>query len=286
MNIIHNNRLDFQVFQDAVARPEIFQKSTARFWDDEHVSTQMLKFHLNPAVEAASKTKETIEAETAFIIQATGMDEGKTVLDLGCGPGLYVRQFATTGAQVTGIDLSARSIRYANENIKPAHPNTDFLNLNYLDIHFCESFDAATLIFYDFCALNTDEQDLLLDKVHAALKEQGFFIFDIVTENRKTAASTTISACEGGGFWRPNSYMEILNTFLYEKPKTEGFQYTIIDEDGAVRIIRIYHRLFGLAEITKLLHDHRFRVEKIYKNLKGEALDGDSETYGIIARKA
>jgi len=60
----------------------------------------------------------------------------------------------------------------------------------------------------------------------------------------------------------------------------------IIDEDGLTRIIRIYHRLFSLTEITEMLNENGFKVEKAYKNLKGDAFSKDSETYGIIARKA
>jgi len=150
MKIIHNNKIDMHALKASLAKPEIFTKSAAKFWDDQHISGQMLTFHLNPEIEAASKT----------------------------------------------------------------------------------------------------------------------------------------SVCEGGGFWSPDSYIEILNTCLYENPKTEGIQYTIIDANGAVKIIRLYHRLFGLEEIAKLLNNHHFTVETVYRNLKGETLGAGSETYGIIARKA
>ncbi len=285
MRIINDNKIDLQVLKNSITKPEIDKKSTDKFWDDEHISGQMLEYHLDPEIEAASKTKETIESETSFLIKLTDMDDEKTVLDLGCGPGLYVKEFAKTGAKVTGIDLSDRSIRYANENIKLSYKNISFINMNYLDIDFKESFDIATLIFYDFCVLSINEQNRLLAKIHQALKDNGVFIFDVVSENRKTSISTSISICEGG-FWSPAPYIEILNTFMYEEPRTEGLQYTIIDENGATRVIRIYHRLFGLVEIIKLLNDNNFKVEKVYENLKGEALNEKSETYGIIARKA
>ena len=285
MRIINDNKMNLELLKKSITKPEIFEKSTDKFWDDEYVSEQMLRFHLNPDIEAASKTKETIETEADFIIRSTAMSEGKAVLDLGCGPGLYVKEFAKTGAMVTGIDISDRSIDYANNNIKPEYRNTLFTKMNYLNINFKESFDIATLIFYDFCALNTTEQNILLTKIHTALKDDGFFIFDIVTENKRTSISTNISVCEEG-FWSPNSYVEILNTYLYEDPKTEGLQYVIIDEDGSTRIIRIYHRLFSLNEITEMLNENGFKVEKVYKNLKGEAFSRELETYGIIARKA
>lgn len=277
--------MDLHLFKKSIKKPKIFEKSTHKFWDDEYVSEQMLKLHLNPDIEAASKTKDTIETESCFIIKSMVMSKGKDVLDLGCGPGLYVREFAKTGAMVTGIDISDRSIDYAKKNIKPEYRNTLFTKMNYLNMDYKKSFDIVTLIFYDLCALSTNEQNILLAKIHAALKENGFFIFDIVTESKSTSISTNISVCDEG-FWSPKPYLEILNTYLYEKPKTEGLQYMIIDEDGSTRIIRIYHRLFSLTEITAILNENGFKVEKVYNNLKGEAYSKNSETYGIIARKA
>ncbi len=284
MNIIDNNKLNLLLLKNSITKPKIFEKSTDKFWDDEYISTQMLNFHLNPDIEAASKTKETIDKEADFIIRSTAMNESKAVLDLGCGPGLYVKEFAKTGAKVTGIDISKRSIDYAVKNINSKYTNTHFTKMNYLDINFSESFDIATLIFYDFCALNTNEQNILLAKIHTALKDDGFFIFDIVTENMETSVSTKISVCEEG-LWSPKPYVEILNTYLYDDPKTEGLQYVIIDENGSTRIIRIYHRLFSLEEITKMLNVNGFKVKNIYRDLKGDTFSGDSETYGIIAIK-
>lgn len=284
MNIINKNKINLETLKKAIIKPELFEKSTDKFWDDEHISEQMLSFHLNPDIEAASKTVETINEETRFIIKTTGMNNKKAVIDLGCGPGLYVREFAKTGAEVTGVDISNRSIQFAKENIGPKYKNTRFKMLNYLDLDYKKSFDIATLIFYDFCALSTGDQSKLLTRVHDALKDNGVFIFDMVTEYKKAVEDSNISITDGG-FWSPKPYIEIFNSFLYEEPKTEGLQYTIIDEGGEMRVIRIYHRLFSLEEITEILNKHNFKVEMIHKNLKGDNLDPDSETLGIVARK-
>ena len=54
------------------------------------------------------------------------------ILDLGCGPGLYASEFAMRGHSVTGIDFSAESIRFAEENAVPGldirFRNEDYLN--------------------------------------------------------------------------------------------------------------------------------------------------------------
>ena len=221
MNIIKENKLNMGLLKEGVLKPELYEKSTDPFWDDEYISEQMLRLHLDPHVESASKSKETVEAEADFIIRSTGMGPGKSVLDLGCGPGLYVKEFAKTGAVITGVDLSGRSVGFANDHIKPEFPKTHFIKMNYLDMDFRETFDVVTLIFYDFCVLSVNEQKTLLAKIRAALKDGGFFILDIVTEHMKPQAAAATSVCEGG-FWSAKPYIEILNNFMYDDPKTLG----------------------------------------------------------------
>lgn len=284
MRLVDDSKLDLEVLKAAIERPALHAKSTHRFWDDEHISAQMLKFHLNPDVEAASKKKETIEAETSFIIKETKMDGGKTVLDLGCGPGLYVREFAKTGARVTGVDISDRSLRYAEENIKPLYSNVCFQKMNYLELDAADAFDIVTLIFYDFCALSTEDQKSLLSRVHRALKKGGVFLLDVVTDKRKIQEKTTIGVHDNG-FWSPDPYLEIYNSFIYTDPLFEGNQHTIIDTEGNVRVIRIYHRLFTPDEITDLLEKAGFVVRKMLNNLRGDRLTENTETLGIVAGK-
>jgi 2-polyprenyl-3-methyl-5-hydroxy-6-metoxy-1,4-benzoquinol methylase len=286
MQIIEHRKINLQTLNQCVAKPQLYEKGTARFWDDTYISLQMLKLHLNPEVESASRTKATIEAEAAFIIQKTGLNEAKAMLDLGCGPGLYVQEFAKTGARVTGVDLSEHSISYAHENIKPKYANVVFAQMNYLDLAFKGLFDVVTLIFYDFCVLSPNEQENLLLKINAALKVGGVLVFDVISENYRAEESTKVNISEGSGFWSPDPYIEIANTYLYENPKTLSQQYTIIAEDGTTKVTRLYTRMFSITDLTALLNACGFTVESVYKNLKGDPLSEKTDTYGVFARKA
>lgn len=284
MNVIKNGKMDFEILKKATEKPELFEKSTHKFWDDPHIAKQMLTFHLNPEIEAASKKRETIDAEIDFVIKETGMNEAMSVIDLGCGPGLYVDAFAKTGAKVIGVDLSANSIEYARKNIQVGNEKVSFHEMNYLNLDYDEAFDVATLIFYDFCALSTEDQSKLLHRVYKALKPGGRFLLDVFTEHHKSDMNQKIYF-ENGGFWSSQPYWMIETAFMYNEPKVEGFQYAMIDEAGEIKLIRVFHRLFSLKEIQDLLADHGFKVEKVCKNLKGEPLESDSSTYGIVASK-
>ena len=49
----------------------------------------------------------------AAVLDATGVRRGTTVLDLGCGAGLFARAAADRGARVTGIDVDPLAVRLA-----------------------------------------------------------------------------------------------------------------------------------------------------------------------------
>ena len=104
----------FEELERICERPAPFEFYTTRdLWTEEHTSAQMLSYHLNESVDAASRNSEFINRSVAWIVSRFGIGEGSTVADFGCGPGLYTTRLAKRGAKVTGIDFSERSIEYA-----------------------------------------------------------------------------------------------------------------------------------------------------------------------------
>ncbi len=75
----------------------------------------MLATHLDPTIDLASRRPETIDRTVAWIVETLGLEPGDSVLDLGCGPGLYTQRFAQRGQRVSGVDYSRRSIEYAGQ---------------------------------------------------------------------------------------------------------------------------------------------------------------------------
>lgn len=284
MNILDHNKIQINLLKELFSKPVLYTKSTDAFWDDDYISEQLLRIHLDSNVESASKTADIIMAEAEFIIGAAQMAPGKNVLDLGCGPGLYAGEFAKTGACVTGVDISRRSINYAKGTVGSAYSNTSFICMNYLDMEFKNSFDIVTMIYYDFCVLSANEQKLLLSKIYDALRNNGVFAFDIVTEAMPIPAASGVTAWEEG-LWSGGPYLEIQDNFLYENPKTLGQQYIVIGEEGETKIYRFYSRLFSSSEMIDLLNSSGFKIMKQYRNLKGEAYQSNSETMGIFAIK-
>lgn len=53
------------------------------------------------------------ELENALIFKHAGIVRGKTVLDVGCGTGLYSIRLSESGADVTAVDISSKMIEIA-----------------------------------------------------------------------------------------------------------------------------------------------------------------------------
>lgn len=77
-------------------RPEPFTPGEALFWDDPHISGQMLAAHLNPQNDQASRRPETIDISVDWMIKTLDLHDRSEVLDLGCGPGLYTFRLANS----------------------------------------------------------------------------------------------------------------------------------------------------------------------------------------------
>ena len=99
-----------------------------------------------------------------------------TLLDLGCGPGLYCQRFARRGLTVTGLDLSAGSLAYARDVARKDGLAIEYIEANYLTLDVVESFEAVVMIYHDFSVLPDDGRDELLRRVRRALKPGGVFI--------------------------------------------------------------------------------------------------------------
>ncbi len=124
----------FQKLTEINARPAPFEHySAADLWTDEYTSSKMLAFHLNGSIDLSSRKAEFIDRSARWIVSRFGLNEKKSVADFGCGPGLYTTRLAASGAGITGIDFSERSIRYAREQAQRQRLSVDHVHANYLE---------------------------------------------------------------------------------------------------------------------------------------------------------
>lgn len=137
----------FRQIRDALNKPQIYTQTDVPFWNDEYISKQMLKAHLDPDFEGASRKLSFINRSVDWITHTVPPEAYPRLLDLGCDPGLYAERFARQGYQVTGIDYSNRSIEYARKSALSNGLSIEYHYQNYLNMEFEHAFDFAVMIY-------------------------------------------------------------------------------------------------------------------------------------------
>lgn len=265
-------------------RPDPFSHSEPLFWDDPHISSQMLAAHLNPDNDVASRNPQTINRSVQWLITTLGLKAGDPVLDLGCGPGLFSSRFARAGLQVTGVDYSHRSIEYATNHAHRNKLNITYRYQNYLELTDENQFAAAFLIYGDFCPLSPAQRVRLLHNIHCALVPGGKFVLDVSTrEHRRKYGNKSGWYAVESGFWKPGPHLVLEKGFDYPEHLIWLDQYTVIEADGKVSNYRNWFQDYTPETITEELADNGFRVESLWGDLTGTAHAPDGEWIGIMA---
>lgn len=277
----------FQQLERISKRPLPFEFYTASdLWTDEHISGQMLRFHLDENSDIASRTGAFIDRSVEWIVSRFGVSSDTRIADFGCGPGLYTARLARKQAQVTGIDFSARSIQYAIQDAESAGLSICYVNHNYLEFETEECFDLILMITCDFCALSPAQRQQMLGKFFRFLKPGGHVLLDVYSlatfEQRVETARYEPNLLNG--FWSPNRYYGFLNTFKYEEERVVLDKYTIVEADR-VRTVYNWLQCFDSALIESEFAACGLQVTELYADVSGGELDANSAEIAVVAER-
>lgn len=178
---------------------------------------------------------ENLEMPTT--LKFLGNIQGKKILDLGCGPGIYADILYKKGAIIKGIDFSEELVKIAKEKV----PGVDFCvgdaeKLPYNDKEF-------DIVFSALMMGHLASWDKVLSEVNRVLKTGGIFIFsqhNPVTEkmsNKKWFFKT----------------FRVLNDYFNEGKIVRDWK-----EKSNISKMVHYHKTY--ARIIRLLIEHGFYI--------------------------
>lgn len=266
-------------------KPEPFAPGDALFWDDPYISAQLLKAHLDPGHDRASRRPETVQRSVDWLVAALGLRAGDAVLDLGCGPGLYAARLARHGMRVTGVDYSRRSIDYAIEQAAAQRLDIAYRCQNYLTLDDEGLYDAALLIYGDFCPLAPEQRRALLANVRRALRPGGHFVLDVTTRiHRQRHGSRNRWYAAAQGFWRAGPHLVLEEGFDYPEQAIFLDQVVVIEPNDHIALYRMWFQDFSRETITRELAQAGFAIAGIWGDLLGTPFSEGAEWIGLIAR--
>ncbi len=269
----------------SLRKPPIYTKTKAEFWNDEYISKQMLKAHLDPEFDAASRKLSFIEKSVAWIKEIVPPSEYPSLLDLGCGPGIYAEKFTQMGYHVTGIDFSERSINYAKQSALSKKLNISYLYQNYLEMDLKKSFDFATMIFCDYGALSTNDRQVMLSKIYHHLKPNGKLLFDVFTMKNfsQFKEEQTWEVCHKDGFWRADEYVEMDGHYKYSDNVT--LKLISIISNNEITPYYLWDTYFTKESLIQEVERSGFKVCDIFGDVAGSTYDSESNTIAILLEK-
>jgi ubiquinone/menaquinone biosynthesis C-methylase UbiE len=106
---------------------------------------------------------------------------GKNLLEVGCGAGIDLQQFARGGAKVTGIDLSQMAIDLARKNFEQSEQSADLRVMNGECMQFADN--AFDLVYAHGVLQYTADTERMIGEIHRVLKPGGEAILMVYNRN-------------------------------------------------------------------------------------------------------
>lgn len=203
-------------------------------------------------------TKDTIN-EVNFLVEELRLQEGDSIIDIGCGTGRHSIELAKRGFKVTGIDISKGMLKEAEKTALKEKVDVRFIKANAVEFRSDEKFDAAVCLCEGaFALLGLDEDprehDLeILKHINSLLKANSKFI--LTTLNGLKMIRDYSQDDVKKGVFDP---LTITETHPMEYETGIGTEKVIVKEKG-----------YTAPELKYLLESSGFKVENIWGGTAG-----------------
>ena len=145
------------------------KKNNLNTYDDSKV----LKKYIESRIDVNSPHNQSIKEK---LLELIGNYENKSILDLGCGIGIFSKILSDKAKEVIGVDISSKCIEYAMKN-----NSSENIKYKVLDINEISKLDYKfDIVFSDMVFNYIENYDKLLFNINNLLNEKGILVFSQV----------------------------------------------------------------------------------------------------------
>ncbi|MHC4325671.1 MAG: class I SAM-dependent methyltransferase [Planctomycetota bacterium] len=230
-------------------------------WDDPDFSRRMLAEHLSQEHDLASRNREMIHSQVQWIHEHICNSTPAKLLDIGCGPGFYIEQFAALDYDCCGIDFSPASIEYARNQLGD---KAKLIEGDVRSVEFGSGYDLAMMVYGEFNVFSPDECRKILSKTFEALSPGAKLLleahtFDAVERIGRAPDSWYKSGPGLQGLFSDNPHICLTENLWLEKQQTALQQFHILNAaDGTVTSYRSTTKAWTIEQYKQLLKEAGF----------------------------
>jgi SAM-dependent methyltransferase len=253
-------------------------------WSEPGFSERMLAEHLDQEHDLASRRSQRIDAQIVWMQQTVLPDPPAHVLDLACGPGLYLGRLAERGYSGVGIDFSPASIAYARS--KAGDWNLDYREDDLRSADFGSGYDAALLLYGQLNVFRRDEASSIVQRVFESLRPGGVIVIEPQSfDHIKSAAEASPSwSSSRGGLFSERPHVTLTESFWNSETRTSTQRFYIVDADtGTVSRYSMSNEAYTDTDMRMLLADAGFGALQHWPSLTGD--EQDDGLSAVIGRK-
>ena len=193
-------------------------------------------------------------------------------LDVGCGGGWFTRAFQKAGYQMTGMDISAEMLDFAQETALKEGVRSEYLLGDISKMKLPRRFDFATAINDCINYIPKNKLNAAVKNVASALKKDGIFLFDVSSPRKfREKIANTISADD----------RDDVTYISFNKETADGVTMDVTlfvkRADGAFERLDETHRqyVYTEEEICQTLKNNGFEILRVEGHLGEEKTNSD-----------
>ncbi|MCP4965184.1 MAG: methyltransferase domain-containing protein [bacterium] len=257
-------------------------------WDEPAFSQRMLNEHLAQDHDLASRRLSLIDSQVSRLIETSIPAAPARVLDLACGPGLYLHRIAAAGHSGVGIDFSPASIDHARSEADAAGYDLIYHHDDLRTADFGSGFDTILLLYGQINVFRRTEALKILTKAHAALVPGGKLVLEPQTFShiRLTGQAPPVWSSHESGLFGADPHLTLTESSWYEASAVTTQRFYIVDAaTGAVERHALSSEAYTDEQLTNTLNDAGFAEVTHRPSLTGEETD-DGLSVVVCARTA
>jgi SAM-dependent methyltransferase len=238
-------------------------------WTDPYIREHIVYAHLEPDDDDGTKPYAQVLAETAFWVKRFGA-QGK-VLDLGCGPGIYLRELAQKGWQGYGIDLNESAVSYAQDLNRDECLSFDIRSGDFLAEAWPPGMDLVIMVYGTFGTIPPKSRQHLVQKLKNTLKPGGRFLMDVFNQEYVDTQREIGSwfTQEEEGFWSPEPHLVLPRVWDYPDLDLLCRRYLVLSS-GGVKSFNLWYQTLNHKNLLEYFSPTDWEINP-WPDLSGES---------------